>query len=125
MEERSNIKSSYLRDLNLKGGVWVSEVRLIVLDGLVPPVEAVPAAVAVPVSSFEPLLAFNGAHNLTVVTAAQHLQACEVQDQRKRVNHTHFLNAEVYFLNMFNQVSALYSVTQNTQFRIKHFLRKG
>lgn len=105
--------------------MWVSEVRLVVFDGLVPPVEAVPAAVAVPVSSFEPLLAFNGAHDLTVVTAAQHLQACEVKDQRKLVNHTHFLNAEVYFLNLCNPVSALYSMTTNTQFKIRHFFRKG
>lgn len=112
------LKSSYLRDLNLKGGVWVSEVRLVVLDGLVPPVEAVPAAVAVPVCSFESLLAFNGAHDLTVVTAAQHLQACEVQYQRKLVNHTHFFNAKVCFLNPFNPVSALYSMTTNTLFRI-------
>lgn len=88
--------------------MWVSEVRLEVLDGLVPPVEAVPAAVAVPVSSFEPLLAFNGAHDLTVVTAAQHLQACKVQDQRTLVNHTHFLNAEKTFLNLCNPVFGLY-----------------
>lgn len=76
--------------------MWVSEVRLVVLDGLVPPVEAVPAAVTVPVRSFELLLAFNGAHDLTVVTAAQHLQACKVQDQRKLVKYTHLLNTEMY-----------------------------
>lgn len=58
--------------------MWVSEVRLVVLDGLVPPVKAVPTAVAVPVCSFKPLLSFNGAHDLTVVTATQHLQACEM-----------------------------------------------
>lgn len=60
--------------------MWVSEVRLVVLDGLVPPVKAVPAAVAVPVCSFKPLLPFNGAYDLTVVTATQHFQACRVRE---------------------------------------------
>lgn len=54
----------------------VSEVGLVVLDSLVPPVEAVLAAIAVPVCSFKSLLSFNGAHDLTVVTAAQHFQTC-------------------------------------------------
>lgn len=50
----------------------VPEVGLIVFDGLVSAVEAVSAAVAVPVGSLEPLLSFDGAHNLTMVAASKH-----------------------------------------------------
>lgn len=68
----------HLCDLDLECGVWVSEVCPVVFDSLVPPVKAIPTAVAVPVCSFKPLLSFNGAHNLTVVTATKHFQACRV-----------------------------------------------
>lgn len=50
----------------------VPEVGLIVFDGLVSAVEAVSAAVAVPVCPLEPFLPFDGAHDLTVVAASKH-----------------------------------------------------
>lgn len=66
----------YLCDLDLECGVGISEVCFIVFDGLVPPVETISTAVTVPVCTFKPFFSFNSAHNLTMDTAAQHLQAC-------------------------------------------------
>lgn len=61
-----------LCDLYLEGSVRVPEVGLIVFNSLISAVEAVSAAVAVPVGSLEPLLSFDGAHNLTMVAASKH-----------------------------------------------------
>lgn len=67
-----------LGDLDLEGGVGVSEVSLEVFDSLVSTVETVLAAVAVPVGTFEPLLPFNGTNYFTVVAASKHFKATKV-----------------------------------------------
>lgn len=59
-----------LCDLDLECGVRISKMCLIVFDGLIPSVETISTAIAVPVSTLEPLFSFNSTYNFTVIAAA-------------------------------------------------------
>lgn len=65
--------SPHLGYLDLEGGVRVAEVGLEVFDSLISAIETISTTVAVPVGPLEPLLPFNGAHNLTVIAASKDL----------------------------------------------------
>jgi hypothetical protein len=47
------LAKNYLSDLDLKCGLWISEMRLVMLDGFVTAVETVSASVTVPVGTLE------------------------------------------------------------------------
>lgn len=53
------LTDSYLRDLYLKGCLWVAEVRPVMFEGFVSPIEAIATLVAVPVSSFDLFCSFD------------------------------------------------------------------
>lgn len=67
---RAKMRTAHLSDGYLKRCLWISEVGLVMLDGLISAVEAVSTAVAMPVSAFEFLLSLDHPHYVTMVTAA-------------------------------------------------------
>lgn len=114
--ERKFHWETYLSYLDLKRGLWISEMSFVMFYGFIPPIETISTLVAVPVSTFKFLFSFDDTNNITVVTASQNFKPCKLNTIKSSSVHI------IYFFDMTFKLQYQKSSNLQNLFLYRHAL---